>query len=247
MIYVDAGGPGFGQGAFGAAPPLTPEQQAKKWCADYGVPPAQCAGLIECAKERGWEQCAVAIGAAVAAGACAAYLTPAMAPVCGAVAQWFLELIGTEGMITRSCFIPEVRLLTTDDIGSTPSRWLDRTLDVLNVGEFVIKTPTRLVVMPMYKINCGDALPEDLVFDVARLPSFYDRLDLVWAAKDWDGTRYKVEGGQLVRETPTPTQYLFTPYQVKYVPAAIAPGGYAAGSFAIYDSAVSKYRILAPA
>ncbi len=221
------------------AAPLTAEQQARKWCKDYGVPPSECAGLVECAKQRGWAQCAVAIGGAVAAGACAAYLTPAMAPVCGAAARWILGLIGTEGTITRSCYIPSVRTLTTDDVGTTPSRWLDRTLDELNVGEFAVLIQDKLDVKPMYFVDCGEKTPEELVFDASQLMDQRGRGN-VFVAKDWDGTRYKVVDDQLVREGPIVLMHMTT-----LLPIA-PPGGWPPGAVAVYDSAINKYRILAP-
>jgi hypothetical protein len=103
------------------------------------------------------------------------------------------------------------------------------------VGEFAVKQAGKLVVRPMYKIDCGDAPPGELVFDASRLADFA-ALKFVFAAKDWDGTLYKVEEGQLVRESP----FVFEPLVVKYA-------GYPPGSVAIFDSALNKYRILAPA
>lgn len=248
MIYVDGGRPD--QGAFGAAGQST-EDKVRKFCKDYGIPASNCAGLIQCAKERTWSICATEIAAAAAAGVCAVYLHPSLAPVCSGVTRWIVGMIGLTGTVTQPCSFGQ--LLREIDPPESPLALVES----LNPGEFAVgpipATGKFHIRWMVYSgPDCPDEDPLSLLKDAKFVEQKWEQSSLLQAVKDWDEREYLVQDNRLIpiEETgwrpPPEKPYVFQPLTVQYVPVTTGPGGYPVGSFAVLDSTIGKYRILAP-
>lgn len=127
------------------------EAKARKLCRDYDLPESTCAGLIQCAKEREWKQCATELIAIAAMGGCAYAGVPAyLVPACGTIARWLVNSISLTGRIGGCDLIP-VRKITLPE---NPREALDE----LNLGEVLMQhwaRPDEYWVY-MMAVNCTE-------------------------------------------------------------------------------------------
>ena len=257
-------------GTLGAAPPGSIEAQVRKFCKDYDIPEGDCTGLIQCAKERSLGKCVKEIAAAAAAGACAAFVHPLTAPICSGIARYLLDGFSRQGMIGGCDLIKARRVnpaanprealdqlnpgeIFAAGVEDGQIRWFAYSMIVTCVdtsqsdGIHVIGNVEGPLLIDDYPVGIGD--------EAYSLQTWFYRHPGMWgstiAVKDWDGNEWVVDRPEqkfVPAEAPTTTttQYQITPYQVQYVPFTPSPGGYAAGSFAIFDGGLQKYRILSP-